>query len=1070
MLFAFNLSLSGQTLIQNLNSYSPPSPEAASLGNQSAKYSIDYYTGRLNYYAPVYTLNIEGIDIDLGLQYSTAGFKVQDVASSVGLGWNTAYSGVITRYIEGLPDEDANGYCGANQIGAKAYLTPNEDYLKKTTGGDWDSQPDKFIFSFQGFSGVFRLDANGIPIFESGMTGLKILYSPFNRSNGRNNGGAENWIVVDQLGNTYVFGENAIERTESTHHLVPTNKTRTFISSWYIKRITNIAQQSIEYLYETGPELSYTYFLNARRSTLTQGTCSLVGISDTDYNENIDIKVSQPLYLSTIRTIGSEIAVGFTYTNGREDLSGGRKLSEVSVRHSNVVKKRFLFNYDYFMENNEAASKRLKLNSIQEVSPSTGIVKEVYGFYYNESKNLPARNSIKTDYWGYYNNNQGSSNIEGYLNSSKLPSFDHSKASVLVKVKNATGGFLNFEFEQNDYFNGTSTTSGGGIRIKKAYETQIDLPTATQLNVKEYIYQNPSNLLSSGQVYTSQSNSQLRIDYLLVSPFGACVITQGYRYSEPIISIFDLNNVSVGYSIVAVKKVNGTTRYSFTNYQDRADIFDERKFDPSGSPDAPNNSNYNLAPQLPVTSNAKFRGKVLSEELFDISGQKVKSTIYSYLLTSQSTAVVGIKAFPISVITGNGSTTFSYVRYNFSTQDLRLSSKSETTYKNNLQISSSVENYTYSTYANNLIVKRATNLPGGRTMSESYRYACDIPVTVATTASPLTAPIQFLRDKNIIGTPIESIQSYTDQGQAEKVTAARLIKYKAINNQVVLPWKESLLELNSPILRTQFTLFQTNNVNGNESDINDSRYSERIINRYNVNGKVTQKIAAQDTSRRQSYIWGYKSEYPIAEIKNSSINEFYSQNFEEPELGLDFEANVTYDNTKSHTGKYSGRIINPNATEFVSHSSKRLNISLTAPKKFTFSGWVYSSGPSVQLFLFMMKAGETGYNTYNDSMLTSVTNRWVYMKKEFLVPSDVVQLFLRLDNNAAGTVWFDDLRIQPSDASMSTYTYEPLVGMTSAIDANGKTVLYEYDIFQRLMTIKDQNGNIVKSYDYHYKP
>ena len=56
-----------------------------------------------------------------------------------------------------------------------------------------------------------------------------------------------------------------------------------------------------------------------------------------------------------------------------------------------------------------------------------------------------------------------------------------------------------------------------------------------------------------------------------------------------------------------------------------------------------------------------------------------------------------------------------------------------------------------------------------------------------------------------------------------------------------------------------------------------------------------------------------------------------------------------------------------------------------------------------------------------------------------------------------------------SNAQVTTYTYKPLVGMTSQTDPKGMTTYYEYDDFQRLKIIKDQNGNIIKQYDYHYK-
>ena len=65
---------------------------------------------------------------------------------------------------------------------------------------------------------------------------------------------------------------------------------------------------------------------------------------------------------------------------------------------------------------------------------------------------------------------------------------------------------------------------------------------------------------------------------------------------------------------------------------------------------------------------------------------------------------------------------------------------------------------------------------------------------------------------------------------------------------------------------------------------------------------------------------------------------------------------------------------------------------------------------------------------------------------------------------------YDDIRIFPNDAELTTYTYDTLVGMTSSTDPKGMTTYYEYDGLQRLMNIKDKDGNIVKNYQYHFEP
>lgn len=52
---------------------------------------------------------------------------------------------------------------------------------------------------------------------------------------------------------------------------------------------------------------------------------------------------------------------------------------------------------------------------------------------------------------------------------------------------------------------------------------------------------------------------------------------------------------------------------------------------------------------------------------------------------------------------------------------------------------------------------------------------------------------------------------------------------------------------------------------------------------------------------------------------------------------------------------------------------------------------------------------------------------------------------------------------------MTTYTYSPLIGITSQCDTGNKITYYEYDGFGRLKDIKNQDGNIIKVYNYYYQ-
>lgn len=69
----------------------------------------------------------------------------------------------------------------------------------------------------------------------------------------------------------------------------------------------------------------------------------------------------------------------------------------------------------------------------------------------------------------------------------------------------------------------------------------------------------------------------------------------------------------------------------------------------------------------------------------------------------------------------------------------------------------------------------------------------------------------------------------------------------------------------------------------------------------------------------------------------------------------------------------------------------------------------------------------------------------------------------------AGATYVDEVRMYPENALMTTYTYDPILGITSTTDRNNKTTFYTYDTMGRLRNTKDADGKIVSQKIYHYK-
>jgi len=98
-----------------------------------------------------------------------------------------------------------------------------------------------------------------------------------------------------------------------------------------------------------------------------------------------------------------------------------------------------------------------------------------------------------------------------------------------------------------------------------------------------------------------------------------------------------------------------------------------------------------------------------------------------------------------------------------------------------------------------------------------------------------------------------------------------------------------------------------------------------------------------------------------------------------------------------------------------------------------------------------------------------------YSQSNCLEQTDVENLQL-LSNQDIDSISEENLRValnglrnSLTNSMVTTYTYDPLIGVTSMTDPRGQVVYYEYDEFNRLQYIKDKDGYILSKNDYRYQ-
>tara|TARA_R110002124_G_scaffold17532_3_gene73521 strand:- start:405915 stop:408668 length:2754 start_codon:yes stop_codon:yes gene_type:complete len=112
-----------------------------------------------------------------------------------------------------------------------------------------------------------------------------------------------------------------------------------------------------------------------------------------------------------------------------------------------------------------------------------------------------------------------------------------------------------------------------------------------------------------------------------------------------------------------------------------------------------------------------------------------------------------------------------------------------------------------------------------------------------------------------------------------------------------------------------------------------------------------------------------------------------------------------------------------------------------------------------------------GENNISTAYIWDSTNTYLLaqvVNATFTTASSYISGSLDLTNPTNIVNQIDNIRQGLSSAQVTTYIYDPLIGVTQVIDPKGYTMNYHYDDLHRLEYVIDGNGNVLSENEYNY--
>ncbi len=988
------------------------------------------------------------------------------------------------------------------------------DFLKDIHDGKYDALPDYFSFNALGINDYFVFDVNTMQPRALNNPRIKVGFTKGSTNS------ILTWKVINEDGTTFYFEEYETTDSETTDLTGTYGVIKSYNSSWVLTKIESKNKKDIyELIYTSTGQWSQPEPASLVQSVTVKANDNNIGSQTYPAAGgtlvNSTYKISQK-FLTSIKYNGKKI-IGIDLAS-RNDLHTSNLINKINVYRidqDNAVLKNFDFKYSYFKDKPGTAEAlanhkriRLKLDKIDINSPNNTL--KSYSFEYDSPNSLPERSSLSQDYLGYFNGVRNTVlypmvriGEDTYDGANRYPDFNYAKIGTLTKMTYPTGGSTSFEYEPHfvkESVNITSTGQRPNTIIKDVYyvlerlsggttgpcpptdyECQDEYPNgapkklefgfsveesgnynvAGEVTSTTACCQKPFNIeisqknLSSGtwELVWGFSSGQRLINFekgityrvrMLNPNQGRTLTAKVWREEE-----VELNNQTgfyKGKAIAAGLRIKAIRDYSDTNV---LALQKEYQYNDDG------NGSTLFTPKLEYKTVSEY----VNTNPNDLPNIGIRNIIYSNRVASTSGGDRAHIVYGKVIETLKGSGNNGYTQYLFNTS----------------ANGSGVFSYGVPPFANHYLINHKHAKP-----REVNVYNKDNAIVSKTKTS--YTDVRF--NPTIKGMYIDFDGGATFNFPIINPSSSHPGKYtfkmvKGVYNAV--GWNGNGAVMPPCVVEPNIGRCLSNSYGplNKEVSVAGSRVG------YTVNVEKTEYFDTKNVSTTTNYTYDPDVDFLLRETTTTDSNNTILKN----KLYYPKDNNVTGANVL---------VANNRLNEVVKTESYNDNSLLFTQK--TDYNVSLNNGVVMPDVIFTQKSTVSGnqedrlhYEYYDngnlkESYITDGTHTvyiWGYndrlpiAKIENATFTEVSAQVLTLQNKSDAdndrTVnegvlrsALNELRNSLPNAMVSTYTYDPLIGVTSMTDPKGYTMYYVYDEFHRLDHITDEDGHVLKKYNYNY--